>query len=636
MTITAPYQMNHNYAAILGVSLHANAKDLQCRLSSSIQLRSRGVKLVNRCIVLQNSEATNLFKIHHNITPKNLQVVINTDAGWQTSHEVIKTKDKLSIKLNWGEHNFMLCLPYIQSERIIYGTDAAVRPTPSNSSASGASDSEQTSDSEGESNKEENEEEEKEEKSDTNLNFEDKLFEHFFCTTQPKFTSTETQKIHETLQWCARVQNLVHSAFDIERLEVSTTAAVPNTHTTNYIAADKAWQKIHNLDQKYEQMAMKMQKHLKPVYATHAFDTLLDTEKCQLVALHPNLYDQLQSDITQAETDFQACLNMASNKFNQNTVHMSLLKTCAGQAEYDKRASVIEKLQAFRILLLHGLTAWHKSKNTTQYTNPFSVRYVRQLYNAMLACDSAIRMNLYAGLGISCSQHVATRHHNLYQAIFSRSLIKHEHEHLTLKPCQIHFLQTTFDNIAACLPVDYAPSSQLYSLDARILCANYMLSNVPGKLDNTKISDYAYATSFDFTYSHRNPSTRKAQKAVCNSVCTYTTAAAPRKHAALWLHRILQMDCEHKILHRNVMQLCMKTINKAVQTNNTNDTDPVVQRVFNLFTSDTQPLAALVLFGKEQPGVFGFMSRMHQPGFALYNHEAKAEMTLDLMCKHCS
>jgi len=632
MTITSlyqMYQMNQNSANILGISLHANPKDLKCHLSSYIQFRNSGIKLVNRCIVLQDSEPIDLFKIHRHrgITSKNLQVVINTDAGWQTSHEVIKNKDKLSIKLNWGEHNFMLCLPYVQHRGRVFNAEAA-RPTPSNSSESEARKSESSSLSEN-SNSEDAEAE------DEDDDFATRLSDYYYHAGQPKFTQEEATNIGEILQWCTRVQSLGNSAFDIERLEVSTTSAVANTSTSKHFAPDLAWQNICNLDEHYKQIAVKVKKPLKKYCSIHGFDTLLDTDKCHFLKLEPILYTQLQADISKAKTDFKACLEMTCNQPTQNSVNLSLLKTCAGQDEHDKRVAVVEKLQAYRILLLHALTAWHESKKIAHGSSPFSVRYVRQLYNAMLACDSAIRMNLYAGLGISCSKHVASRHHNFYQAIFSRSLNKHEHEHLTLKPCQVDFLQGTLDNIAACLPVDYAASSRLQSLDARILCARYMLSNMASTRNNAKISGYAYATSFDFTYSHRNPSTQKAQNVICSNVCAYTDTAASRKHAALWLQRILQMDREHKILHRNVMELCMKKINNAVRTNDTRDTDLQVQRVFSLFTSEIQPLAALVLFGKEQPGVFGFMSRMHQPDFALYNHEAKTEMTLDLMCKHC-
>ena len=103
-----------------------------------------------------------------------------------------------------------------------------------------------------------------------------------------------------------------------------------------------------------------------------------------------------------------------------------------------------------------------------------------------------------------------------------------------------------------------------------------------------------------------------------------------RKHAALWLQRILQLDCEHKLIHRKVMQTCMSRMHKALHNDNTDESNAEFQQVYQLFAPAAQPIAALVLFGQERPAVFAFMAN-HE--FALYNHEAKAKMTLDLLCE---
>jgi hypothetical protein len=582
---------------MLKLTLHSKLDNENFILLSSMVLP--GIRYINQKIILKHSNPIDLFKISRDIHCDNISVICETDTEHSSKHIVTCDKEALHINVQCGNQIFLFRLPYLLDD---------------------SSESSESSTSSPDSSK----------------------------------SSKMTDKDLEILQWCNRVQHTGQHAMDLEEAEIVLTNDL-KTSKVRHSHTDAAWKQIQKLDQSYFAVGQKIQQYLLPLLMRHGYESILDVDKCQLINVKPGMQQMMQLDLMQAKADYTSCLGMTPTKSVQQKTGLYLLHACSGQDEHDKRAAIINKLLTVRAKLSMALAAWNYKKNhaktvcenmcshtTKTPTMPaqalltsMTIKYVRQLYNAMLACDSAIRMNLYAGLGVPCSQHVANRHHNLYRSMFHRCMHKADHAHLMLQPAQSRFLGIIFENIADCLPTDYAACTKLKSIEANVFCVKHMLAcmQMAQKRVNSTGSAYPYADTFDFTYSHRNESTLGVQQKVSRTICMTSAISTPRKHAALWLQRIMQMDCKHKFLHQNVMKKCIRIVKNALHSNNTQRTNPDMLCVYNLFSPDVQPLAALVLFGQEQPAVFEFMSRLNAPNFVLYNQVNKAVFTMNLLCR---
>ena len=581
---------------VVNLTLHAHAKELHGVLHSKMQLH--GLQLVNQKIALNNhSEHVNIFKVPVTLLQDNLHVT-TTYIGFETqaSPEVVETPSSFDIKVQWNAQHFTLKLL----------------------------------------------------KSDTVPNT-----RNYSHDSRESSTAASADHSH-IMQWCSRLQSTGQRAVDLERAETIVTHGDITDDSVRAgmqaMSPASAFKQLCLLDSIYMAAQRQTQAATKQEWTTYGFGSLLDVSKCQCLEIDMHTVEQVKSCIDKASSGLAKSMCMfpgnETRRLNSQEEHpLFLLQQCSGLHEAEKRAAQIDDLQKTRHRLTHALAAWHTNKRKisqavgthSNMTNPMSVRYTRQLYNAMLACDSAMRMQIYAGLGIESSPTVAERHHNVYRAAFARAQQKQEHAHLELKAPQVSFIETTFGDIFRCLPKDVAtnehPSTlKLHALEVRIVCANYILANMRSRQarDNTLASGYALATHFNYTYSNRNRALLHAQHATARDICMHVNVPVARKHAALWLQRILQLDCEHKLIHRKVMQTCMSRMHKALHGDNTDESNAEFQQVYQLFAPAAQPIAALVLFGHERPAVFAFMAN-HE--FALYNHEAKAKMTLDLLCE---
>ena len=604
---------------VVNLTLHAHAKELHGVLHSKMQLN--GLQLVNQKIALKklnnHTDHINIFKVPASLPRDDLHVT-TTYIGVEKQAtpevvEIVETPSSFDIKVQWDAQHFTL--------KLLKGDTV---PSTRN----------------------------------------DAHESHDTTTAAPVDHS-------DIMQWCSRVQSTGQRAVDLERAETIVThgdigvlnaaagTATPSLQGMQAMSPGSALKQFCLLDAIYMAAQRQTQAATKQEWTVYGFETLLDVSKCQCSQLDMHTVKQVKTCLAKASNGLeQAMLIAPSDDRRIQTSQQSpeyhplfLLQQSSGLYEAEKRAAQIDDLQKTRHRLTHALAAWHtnKHKNSraggsysshfsySNTSNPMSVRYTRQLYNAMLACDSAIRMQIYAGLGIESSPTVAERHHNVYRAAFARAQQKQDHAHLELKTPQVSFLETTFGDIFRCLPQDVAPNThpstlKLHALEVRIVCANYILAcmRLQQARDNTLASGYALATHFNYTYSNRNRALLQAQHATARNICMHVNVPVARKHAALWLQRILQLDCEHKLIHRKIMQTCMSRMHEALHCDNTDESNTDFQKVYQLFAPAAQPIAALVLFGQERPAVFAFMAN-HE--FALYNHEAKAKMTLDLLCE---
>ena len=593
MTTMAP---PNDVKCVVSLTMHAHAKELHGVLHSKMQLN--GLQVVNQKIALNNhSEHVSIFKVPATL-PRDKLHVTTTYIGFTTQAlpEVVETPSSFDIRVQWDAQHFTLKLQ--KSDTV---------PKTRNDS-------------------------------------------HEFSTAAPSDHS-------HIMQWCSRVQSTGQRAVDLERAETIVTHGDSANFADRGVGAGmqvispgSAFKQFCLLDSIYMAAQRQTQAATMQEWTTYGFGSLLDVSKCQCSEIDMHTVKQVKSCIDKASSGLAKSMCMfpgnETRPLNSQEDHpLFLLQQSSGLHEADKRAAQIDDLQKTRHRLTHALAAWHTNKHKisravgthSNMTNPMSVRYTRQLYNAMLACDSAMRMQIYAGLGIESSPTVAERHHNVYRAAFARAQQKQEHEHLELKAPQVSFIETTFGDIFRCLPKDVAPNQnpstlKLHALEVRIVCANYILASMRSRQarDNTSASGYALATHFNYTYSNRNRALLHAQHATARDICMHVNVPVARKHAALWLQRILQLDCEHKLIHRKVMQTCMSRMREALHCDNTDESNAEFQNVYQLFAPAAQPIAALVLFGHEMPAVFAFMAN-HE--FSLYNHEAKAKMTLDLLCE---
>ena len=558
--------------------MHAHAKDLHCVLLSSMQVH--GFKVVNMKIALHDTEPINIFKVPFDIQLDELQVTLDSSLdgvqNFVSSHEVIDETNSFDVKVQWNSNNFVLKL--VKSQLIQANRSLA----------------------------------------------------------------TSLPECNEVLQWCSRVQSTGQQAVDLERTEtiVANFDVDAGTSYKKHKSTDDAYTQFALLDATYKSLDARVVEYATQTPTVYGYETLMDTARCQTTSIDTNISQKLKPSIELASEALRCSLALAPTDTIHQHESLYMLHKCTDFEEEKKRAACIKVLQECRHGLTHALASWHKiklgNKNNKEYTTTvMGVRYTRQLYNAMLACDSAIRMHLYAGLGIACSPIVAERHHQIYRFALHRSLRHQDHNHLLLKPAQELFLQTTFDKIAAALPTEVASSCKLHTLEARVVCAHYVLAGLHNqqKCKNTWTSGYRYATQFNYTYSKRNAVLLRAQYCIARDVCMHIDASNARKHAALWLQRIVQLECEHKHLHRQVMKTCLEQVHHALKSDNTTVTDAALNKIHQLFSPAVRPLSAFVLFGQQQPAVFAFMKNMDNKEFKLFDAEAKAKLTIDLLCR---